>query len=329
MKFKNLIIAGIAVATLASCNNAASNSDALNTKTDSISYLLGASDGFGLKQNFSIIDTIIDINNYLDAFDDCTKGKTLRVTTDSTSMEVIQLFMTQLQSYIMQRQNDTTATPAPLTKSLRDSICYMMGVLDYNSVKESSDSLKSKFNIIVDTRKYNMGLHDIFNDSLKIKLNNPRTQILLTEFTTNVRNLSMEEQFGDYKKENEDFLANNALNDSIVTTESGVQYKVITEGTGEKPVVGNTIKVHYTGKVIDGTIFDSSVDGEDAEPVEFELSSNLIKGWVEALPLMSVGSKWEIYIPQELGYGANGVPNSPIKPFSTLIFEIELLDIVK
>jgi FKBP-type peptidyl-prolyl cis-trans isomerase len=111
----------------------------------------------------------------------------------------------------------------------------------------------------------------------------------------------------------------------VIVTASGLQYKVDKLGTGPKPTPSDVVKVHYTGTLIDGRKFDSSVD--KGQPVQFPLGG-VIKGWVEGLQLMPVGSKFTLYIPSELGYGANQA-SELIKPYSTLIFDVELLDIVK
>jgi FKBP-type peptidyl-prolyl cis-trans isomerase FklB len=125
--------------------------------------------------------------------------------------------------------------------------------------------------------------------------------------------------------EGDSFLNVNKSRKGVIVTESGLQYEVIKMGTGKKPTAENTVKVHYTGTHIDGTKFDSSYDRK--EPAEF-MVSNVIKGWTEALQLMPVGSKFKIYIPENLAYGSTGA-GDVIKPYSTLIFEVELLDIVK
>ncbi len=131
--------------------------------------------------------------------------------------------------------------------------------------------------------------------------------------------------FADLKKENEEFIAENAKKEGITVTASGLQYEVVKLGTGEKPAETDTIVVHYTGKLIDGTVFDSSV--ERGEPLT-GLCNGFIKGWVEGLQLMPTGSKFIFYIPQELAYGANA-PGGAIKPYSALIFEVELLEVKK
>lgn len=121
------------------------------------------------------------------------------------------------------------------------------------------------------------------------------------------------------------FLEENAKKEGVVTLESGLQYKVITAGTGKKPSADERVKVHYTGSLIDGTVFDSSI--ERGEPIVFN-TKNVIKGWSEILQHMPVGSKWTVYIPSELAYGEQGAGDK-IPGNSTLIFEIELLEIVK
>ena len=135
---------------------------------------------------------------------------------------------------------------------------------------------------------------------------------------------ALESRYGENKAAGEAFLAENAKKEGVVTTESGLQYKVIKEGKGEVPTATSTVKVNYKGTLIDGTEFDSSYKRN--EPTTFR-ANQVIKGWTEALTMMPVGSKWELYIPQELAYGARDT-GGQIKPFSTLIFEVELLEVV-
>jgi len=127
------------------------------------------------------------------------------------------------------------------------------------------------------------------------------------------------------KAEGEAFLAENKTKSGVITTESGLQYQVLTEGSGVKPEPTDTVKVHYTGTLIDGTEFDSSV--KRGEPATFVLNQ-VIKGWTEGLQIMPVGSKYVFWIPSELGYGAQG-SGRIIKPNSVLKFEVELLDVMK
>lgn len=121
------------------------------------------------------------------------------------------------------------------------------------------------------------------------------------------------------------FLQENASKDGIMTTGSGLQYEILNEGTGDKPQITDEVTVHYTGTLIDGTVFDSSV--ERGEPASFPVNG-VIPGWIEALQLMPTGSKWKLYIPSELAYGPRGAGRM-IGPNETLIFEVELISINK
>lgn len=134
-----------------------------------------------------------------------------------------------------------------------------------------------------------------------------------------------EEQFNDVKVAGEKFLEENKTKEGVKVTESGLQYLVMKEGTGEKPTSASKVRVHYHGTLIDGTVFDSSV--ERGEPSEFGVTQ-VIKGWTEGLQLMAVGSKYKFFIPQDLAYGFQQ-RGEKIKPFSALVFEVELIDIVK
>lgn len=134
-----------------------------------------------------------------------------------------------------------------------------------------------------------------------------------------------ERLYGRNRTEGETYLAANKLKKGVITLPSGLQYKVITEGKGAIPTETQTVKVHYEGRLIDGTVFDSSY--KRGEPTKFRCNQ-VIKGWTEALTKMPVGSKWELYIPQELAYGANGA-GSNIPPYSVLVFTVELIDIEK
>lgn len=136
--------------------------------------------------------------------------------------------------------------------------------------------------------------------------------------------VKMEKKYGANRLAGEQFLKLNAKQDSVQTTASGLQYKVITMGTGEKPQKTDRVKVDYEGRLIDGTVFDSSY--KRGKPATFPVGQ-VIAGWTEALCMMPVGSKWEVYVPQELGYGDR--EQQKIPPFSCLVFTIELHEIVK
>ena len=150
------------------------------------------------------------------------------------------------------------------------------------------------------------------------------TQKLVRKQMDYYHNVKMEKKYGANRLAGEEFLKLNAKKDSVQTTPSGLQYKVITMGTGEKPQPTQKVKVNYEGRLIDGTVFDSSF--KHGKPVTFPCNQ-VIKGWTEALCMMPVGSKWELYVPQQLAYGDR--EQGKIPPFSTLVFTVELLSIEK
>lgn len=152
-----------------------------------------------------------------------------------------------------------------------------------------------------------------------------QAQIYTQATIEKVKEQALEKKYADYKAENEKFLADNKGKEGVKTTPSGLQYKVLTEGTGEIPADTCKVKVNYKGTLIDGTEFDSSYKRN--APSTFR-ANQVIKGWTEALTMMPVGSKWELYIPYNLAYGSRET-GAQIKPFSTLVFEVELLGIEK
>lgn len=146
-----------------------------------------------------------------------------------------------------------------------------------------------------------------------------------------VREKALKKQYADVIAEGEKFLEENKTKEGVVTTESGLQYKILTKGTGEIPADTSYVQVNYKGTLIDGTEFDSSYKRKDkdgkSQPATFR-ANQVIKGWTEALTMMPVGSKWELYIPYDLAYDSKA-SGADIKPFSTLIVEVELVGIDK
>ncbi len=149
--------------------------------------------------------------------------------------------------------------------------------------------------------------------------------LLFKDLMSEAKEAKTEKLYGENRRAGEQFLAENSKKEGVITTESGLQYKVIVEGKGEKPQATDRVKVNYEGRLVDGTVFDSSAKHGD-KPLEFK-ANQVIKGWTEALTLMPVGSKWELYIPYDLAYGERD--SGKIKPFSALIFTVELVEIVK
>ena len=173
----------------------------------------------------------------------------------------------------------------------------------------------------------NLDVED-FVKGLKAILNEEKPEISYDEAKQIINDYFMklqDEKLGLNKKAGEEFLAINKNKDGVVTLPSGLQYQVLTKGTGSKPSAADSVKCHYHGTLINGTVFDSSV--ERGEPAVFGVSQ-VIPGWVEALQLMETGSKWRLFIPSDLAYGEQGAGGA-IEPNSTLIFDVELIDIVK
>ena len=172
----------------------------------------------------------------------------------------------------------------------------------------------------------NMNVDD-FVKGLKDVLTGAKTEMTHAEAQTVVnehfRKLA-EDAYAQNKASGEAFLAANAKKEGVTVLPSGLQYEVITEGNGKKPSATDRVQCHYEGTLIDGTIFDSSI--KRGQPAVFGVNQ-VIAGWVEALQLMSEGSKWRLYIPQELAYGAHGAGES-IPPYSALIFDVELIKVL-
>ena len=208
------------------------------------------------------------------------------------------------------KKKDKTEAPAPpIMVNELDSISYALGMGVAKNLQSSGlDS--------VDMRAFDEGFsHVLKGDSTLI--NEEEVQILLQNYFQGLA----EKQKAEFIKEGEDFLAENKLRPEVDTTASGLQYEVIVEGEGPNPTTENEVTVHYTGKLLDGTVFDSSV--ERGEPISFNLGQ-VIPGWTEGLQLMNSGAKYIFYIPYELAYGEKGA-GADIPPYATLIFEVELI----
>ncbi len=179
----------------------------------------------------------------------------------------------------------------------------------------------------LDLKMLHQGMVDAYNDA-EPRLTDEEALAVQQAFAQRQQQKQIQKTVEMIKKNNEvevAFLKENKTKDGVVETESGLQYKVVKKGTGKKPAVTDTVKVHYKGTLLDGTEFDSSYQRK--EPVEFQVNQ-VILGWQEALPLMEVGSTYDFYIPAKLAYGDRGAP-PVIEPGAMLVFQVELLDIVE
>ncbi len=194
-----------------------------------------------------------------------------------------------------------------------NKVSYAFGMTLGANLKESGVSK-------IDFEQLTKGLKDVIEKN-NTEVSQQEAQTILNNYFTQLQS----EQFGEVKEKGQEFLKKNAERAEVSVTKSGLQYEILTKGEGAIPKATDKVKVHYHGTLIDGTVFDSSVQRND--PATFGVTQ-VIQGWVEALQMMPIGSKWKLYIPYELAYGAQGAGQT-IKPYSALIFEVELLDIIK
>ena len=194
-----------------------------------------------------------------------------------------------------------------------DKISYALGLSIGNNFKSSG--IKE-----LDFSDFTQGIKDVFEEgSLQISYDDAKQ--VISDFFTKLQQEKLELN----KKAGEEFLAVNGLKEGVTILPSGLQYQVLKSGTGQKPALSDKVSCHYHGTLINGTVFDSSV--ERGEPATFGVNQ-VIAGWTEALQLMNEGSKWRLFIPSHLAYGERGAGET-IEPNSTLIFDVELIEITK
>ena len=199
--------------------------------------------------------------------------------------------------------------------STEDSLSYALGVANY--MYYAGDSIN------INTKMLSKGMSDASKE--RALMNDTAASAFIVSYMQRREKARLMAEYSQRIEAAKAWLADNAMKEGVITSPSGLQYKVLQEGTGATPGPEDIVKVHYTGKTIEGNKFDSSYDR--GEPAQFRVS-NVIRGWVEGLQLMKEGSRMMLYIPYDLAYGERGAGNI-IKPFETLIFEVELFEVIK
>ncbi|MEQ1586485.1 MAG: FKBP-type peptidyl-prolyl cis-trans isomerase [Cyclobacteriaceae bacterium] len=220
----------------------------------------------------------------------------------------------ELAAEVTKLKAEITELKKPKEANLSDEdkkASYGLGVLIASNLKnQGGDS--------VDLESLYFGIQDVFKKN-KLIIEEQECSMIVQGYMQQ----AMEKKVANMKAEGQAFLDANKLKDGVKVTASGLQYQVITSGNGKTPTAADNVTVHYTGKLLDGTVFDSSV--ERNEPATFGVGQ-VIPGWTEALQLMHEGDKWILFIPSELGYGERGA-GGQIPPYSALIFEVELIKV--
>lgn len=220
---------------------------------------------------------------------------------------------------ILSACNTPGQNPSANLSSQQDSVSYTFGFLH-------GSQLANEGITEVDLENFAAGLQTAL-DGDTAEIDNSEMQQLLQSYLQEMQMAQMERQSAEaevHQLEGQEFLEENAQNENVNETESGLQYRVIEEGDGEQPSAEDEVEVHYTGKLISGEEFDSSY--ESGETATFPLN-RVIPGWTEGIQLMSVGSTYEFFIPSDLAYGSTPPPGSIIPPGAVLIFEVELIGI--
>lgn len=204
----------------------------------------------------------------------------------------------------------TTMSAQKLTNEI-DSVSYSLGV-------NIGENIKTQFPDI-DLKNFELAIKDVLDEKKEPKISTVDAQKVIQNYFQKKQAKASESVIEEGKK----FLEENSKKDGIITLESGLQYQVIKSAEGPKPTINDQVTTHYHGTLLDGTVFDSSI--ERGQPATFPVSG-VIKGWTEALQLMTVGSKWKLFVPYDLAYGERGA-GPKIGPYTTLIFEVELISI--
>ncbi len=294
MKKISMMLAAAAAIVMSACGGSSTPKAALENDVDTLCYAYGVSQSRGFKE-YAFSERGIGLDSAYEA--ELIKGIIDGANLDGS------------------KSKEAYYAGIAIGQQLSNSVNKN---LRYEVFGPNADSTQ-----VVNVKDFMAGfIAAIKGDSTIISINDVET--LIRTKMADVKAKAMEQTYGEYRKQNEEYMQNIAKSDSVQALEDGVYYKVLTQGNGAIPTETSRVKVNYEGKTIDGNVFDSSYTR--GEPVEFGVSQ-VIKGWTNALTHMPVGSKWILYIPADAAYGAQDT-GGPIKPFSTLIFTVELLDIV-
>ena len=261
----------------------------------------------------------------------------LKSSSDSVSYAAGMMLTNGLIPYLTQQQNVDTAYMADFVRGFQEAVkasqnpqmkAYIAGLqiadqLNTRMIPGMVEEFTSSPDTILTEVLFRGFTDALANDSTHFKVK--EAEAYFKEKEAADKKIKEERLYGPNREAGQKFLAENAKKDGVITTPSGLQYKVLVKGEGEVPQPTDKVQVHYEGRLIDGTVFDASKKHGD-KPAEFT-PTQVIKGWTEALTMMPVGSKWQLYIPYELAYGERNA--GQIKPYSALIFDVELVGINK
>lgn len=318
---KIITIASVSALLLASCGNpdgsAVEGYNGLTSQADSVSYYIGSDIANNFKNNN--IDRLFSVKAFNKGVEDGFAGGDLIISKElgnSIIMDNLGSIRSDSSEFTY-----TTASSEGFTSLVNrnDSISYFLGT------DISSGLAANGFDKHFSKPAFFRGIEDGFMGR-EILIDKETGESIARNIMELEKESIMEAQKAKFQESidaGEAFLKAKSAEEDVVTLPSGLRYKIITKGTGAIPTPNDMVTAHYHGTLIDGTVFDSSV--ERGEPVDFPVMG-VIKGWTEALQLMPVGSKWELYIPYDLAYGEQGAGGS-IAPYSTLIFEVELVKI--
>jgi len=312
---KNKLMVFTLVSILVSaCTGVSVEKVKIKTAQDSVSYAIGIDYGFGTSQQMETFPGGMNNDEFLSAFIASFNGEDAEITVEDPQTYI----MTYVQA-AQEAENDSTATAE---FSNKDSVSYIIGSDFGTGTAQRMEQFPGGMNNAAFLEAFVTAFQ---GDSSKLDIEDPRSFIMeYVQDAQAIVDAQKAEEYAAAAAEGVKFLEENAKKEGVITTASGLQYKVEKEGTGAKPTTESSVSVHYHGTLIDGTVFDSSVERDT--PASFGVTQ-VIKGWTEALQLMSVGSKYTLYIPSELAYGANP-PSASIPPNAVLIFEVELLEIL-